>query len=144
MLFQGNTTGAFLAYLDQNLHYPVFSSPKEVLTLIARLQRKGYLNDLEVTEFARKELEPCRVKNAFILAAGGSDVSAKSVYSMPKGLYKKNGETLIERQIRQLQEAGIERIYVVVLSLIHISLLLLVHPRSHDFFRVRGFSFFRR
>lgn len=114
MLFQGNTTGAFLAYLDQNLHYPVFSSPKEVLTLIARLQRKGYLNDLEVTEFARKELEPCRVKNAFILAAGGSDVSAKSVYSMPKGLYKKNGETLIERQIRQLQEAGIERIYVVV------------------------------
>ena len=114
MLFQGNTTGAFLAYLDQNLHYPVFSSPKEVLTLIARLQRKGYLNDLEVTEFARKELEPCRVKNAFILAAGGSDVSAKSVYSMPKGLYKKNSETLIERQIRQLQEAGIERIYVVV------------------------------
>ena len=114
MLFQGNTTGAFLAYLDQNLHYPVFSSPKEVLTLIARLQRKGYLNDLEVTEFARKELEPCRVKNAFILAAGGSDVAAKSVYSMPKGLYKKNGETLIERQIRQLQEAGIERIYVVV------------------------------
>ena len=25
-----------------------------------------------------------------------------------------------------------------------VSLLLLVHPRSHDFFRVRGFSFFRR
>lgn len=114
MLFQGNTTGAFLAFLDQHLRYPVFSSPKEVLTLIARLQRKGYLNDLEVTEFARKELEPCRVKNAFILAAGGSDISAKSIYSMPKGLYKKNGETLIERQIRQLQEAGVERIYVVV------------------------------
>ena len=33
MLFQGNTTGAFLAYLDQNLHYPVFSSPKEVLVM---------------------------------------------------------------------------------------------------------------
>lgn len=114
MQFQGNTNGAFLAFLDQHLHYPVFSSPKEVLTLMATLQRKGYLDDFTVTEFARKELEPCRVKSAFILAAGGSDISAKSVYSMPKGLYKKNGETLIERQIRQLQEAGIEDIHVVV------------------------------
>ena len=33
---------------------------------------------------------------------------------MPKGLYQKNGETLIERQIRQLKEAGIEDIHVVV------------------------------
>ena len=113
--FQGTTPGAFLSYLDQNLRYPVFESCKEVLDLIAELQTKGYLNDdLEVTELARREIQPCRVKNAFILAAGGSDISAKSVYSMPKGLYQKNGETLIERQIRQLKEAGIEDIHVVV------------------------------
>ena len=55
-----------------------------------------------------------KVDNAIILAAGGSDMSAKSVYSMPKGLYKKNGETLIERQIRQLKEVGITDITVVV------------------------------
>lgn len=45
---------------------------------------------------------------------GGSDISAKSVYSMPKGLFVKNGETLIERQIRQLKEAGIYDITVVI------------------------------
>ena len=55
-----------------------------------------------------------KVDNAIILAAGGSDISAKSVYSMPKGLFKKNGETLIERQIRQLKEVGINDITVVV------------------------------
>ena len=45
---------------------------------------------------------------------GGADISSKSIYSMPKGLYIKNGETLIERQIRQLREAGITDITVVV------------------------------
>ena len=29
---------------------------------------------------------------------------------MPKGLFVKNGETLIERQIRQLKEAGIDEL----------------------------------
>lgn len=112
---QEKTPGAFLSYLDHNLRYPVFDSCKEVLELIAALQNKGYLTDnLAVTELALREIEPCRVKNAFILAAGGSDISAKSVYSMPKGLYQKNDETLIERQIRQLQEAGITDIHVVV------------------------------
>lgn len=114
MLFSGNTTGAFLAFLDHNLHYPVFTSPKEVLTLIALLQSKGYLKDLEVTALGRKELEPYRVKNAFILAADSPDGPSGSVYSMPQGLYRRNGETLIERQIRQLKEAGIPDIHVVV------------------------------
>lgn len=112
--FQGSDSSDFLTYLENTLHYPAFAGAEQVLALIQELQEKGYLDGLTVTEFARKELEPCRVKNAFILAAGGSDISAKSVYSMPKGLYRKNGETLVERQIRQLQEAGISDIHVVV------------------------------
>ena len=60
-----------------------------------------------------EEIVPLKVENAVILAAGGSDISAKSVYSVPKGLFMKNGETLIERQIRQLREAGIQDITVV-------------------------------
>ena len=112
--FQGNTTVEFLTYLKQQLRYPVFQSQTEVLELIDALREKGCLDGLAVTDFARREIEPCRVKNAFILAAGGSDISAKSVYSMPKGLYQKNCQTLIERQIRQLKEAGIEDIHVVV------------------------------
>lgn len=67
-----------------------------------------------MTDIAIAELESYRVKNAVILAAGGADVSAKSVHSMPKGLFVKNGETLIERQIRQLKEVGIDDITVVI------------------------------
>ena len=29
--FQGNTNGAFLAYLEQHLHYPVFDSPLSLI-----------------------------------------------------------------------------------------------------------------
>lgn len=102
------------AYVFKNIHYYVFKSVEEVSELIASLERKGYIADGKVTQYAMEELEPLKVENAIILAAGGSDVSAKSVYSMPKGLYVKNGETLIERQIRQLREASIQDITVVV------------------------------
>ena len=97
--FQGNTNGAFLAYLEQHLHYPVFDSPKETLTILAQLQKKGYLDDLTVTEFALQELEPYRVKNAVLLAAESANWTARTLYTVPKGLYRKNGETLIERRI---------------------------------------------
>ena len=115
--FQGNTNGAFLAYLEQHLHYPVFNSPKETLTILAELQKKGYLDDLTVTEFALQELEPYRVKNAVILAAESAEPTARTLHTMPKGLFKKNGETLIERLILQLQEVGIRDIHVVVGSM---------------------------
>lgn len=98
----------------RNTHHYVFKSADEVQDLICGLEQKGYLSDNKVTQTAMVELEPCRVKNAVILAAGGSDISAKSVYSMPKGLFMKEGETLIERQIRQLKEAGIDDITVVI------------------------------
>lgn len=95
-------------------HYRVFQSKEEVGKLVDGLERKGYLHNGKVTERTLMELEPLRVESAVILAAGGADISAKSVYSMPKGLYKKNGETLIERQIRQLREVGIQDITVVI------------------------------
>ena len=101
-------------YVYSNKHYYVFKSEDEVAELAASLEKKGYLKDGKVTESAMEELEPLKVNNAVILAAGGSDISAKSVYNMPKGLFMKNGETLIERQIRQLKEAGINDITVVI------------------------------
>lgn len=96
------------------VRYKAFKSADEVAKLLGGLEAKGYVAGSTVTEAALKEIEALKVENAIILAAGGSDISAKSVYSMPKGLYKKNGETLIERQIRQLKEAGITNITVVV------------------------------
>ena len=94
--------------------YYAFKSVDEVADLVRSLECKGYLKDGTVTEIAMEELKPLKVENAVILAAGGNDINAKSVYSMPKGLFMKNGETLIERQIRQLREAGIENITVVI------------------------------
>lgn len=52
--------------------------------------------------------------NAIIMAAGMSSRFAPLSYEKPKGLLKVKGEVLIERQIRQLQEAGITDITVVV------------------------------
>ena len=98
----------------KNMQYYVFKSEAEVQELINSLQDKGYISNGKLTQAAMKEIEPLKVDNAIILAAGGSDISAKSVYSMPKGLFMKNGETLIERQIRQLREVGIEDITVVI------------------------------
>lgn len=53
-------------------------------------------------------------KNAIILAAGKSGSFAPFTYEKPKGLFCVKGEVLIERQIEQLQAAGIRNIYVVI------------------------------
>ncbi len=51
---------------------------------------------------------------AVILAAGKSSKFFPPLYDKPKGLFTFNGEVLIERQIRQLKEAGIDDITVVI------------------------------
>ncbi|MBQ8459721.1 phosphotransferase [bacterium] len=53
-------------------------------------------------------------KNAIILAAGRSSSFAPFIYEKPKGLFCVRGEILVERQIRQLNAAGINDIYIVV------------------------------
>lgn len=55
-----------------------------------------------------------KVNNAIIMAAGISSRFAPISYEKPKALIKVKGEILIERQIRQLKEAGIPEIIVVV------------------------------
>lgn len=89
-------------------------SADDIAPLYAKIEAHGYVKDFALTESGYKELEPYKVANAFILAAGGAEVSSKGVYSLPKGLYEVGGEALIERQIHQLQEAGITEIYVVL------------------------------
>jgi len=53
-------------------------------------------------------------RNAVILAAGKSTRFAPFTYERPKGLFRVKGEYLIERQIKQMIEAGIKDVYVVV------------------------------
>lgn len=57
------------------------------------------------------------VKNAVVLAAGRSFSFAPFSYEIPKPLFKVKGETLIERQIKQLKEAGVANIVVVIGSM---------------------------
>ncbi|MGC4017987.1 MAG: NTP transferase domain-containing protein [Muricomes sp.] len=54
------------------------------------------------------------VDNAIIMAAGTSSRFAPLSYEKPKALIDVKGEVLIERQIRQLQEAGITQIIIVL------------------------------
>lgn len=54
------------------------------------------------------------IKRSLILAAGISNRFFKPLYDKPKGLFQYKNELLIERQIRQFQEAGISDIAVVI------------------------------
>ncbi len=69
---------------------------------------------LTLTEAGREELAPYRVKNAVILAAGASPRFIPLSLEKPKGLLEVKGEKLIERQIQQLQAAGIRDIVLVL------------------------------
>lgn len=101
-------------YVFNHIYYELFDNEEEVSQVINDLEKKGFIIDGKLTDEALKEMEPCKVHNAIILAAGGAAKSSKSFYSLPKGLYVKNGEPLIEREIRQLKEAGIDDITVVL------------------------------
>ena len=67
-----------------------------------------------ITPRGMKELDPYKVENAVIMAAGLSSRFVPISYEKPKGLLTVHGEVLIERQIEMLREAGIEDIIVVV------------------------------
>lgn len=53
------------------------------------------------------------VKHAIIMAAGTSSRFVPNALEYPKGLTVVKGEVLIERQIKQLQAAGVEQIVIV-------------------------------
>jgi CTP:phosphocholine cytidylyltransferase-like protein/thiamine kinase-like enzyme len=77
-------------------------------------ERKGFVEDGRLTELGAKELEPYRVDNAIIMAAGLSSRFVPISYERPKGVLRVKGEVLIERQIEQLLARGITDITVVV------------------------------
>lgn len=107
-------TDNLIEHIKKNIPFELFESESEIQTVVEELEKNGFISNGLITDAALLEMEPCKVNNAIILAAGGAAKNSKSFYSLPKGLYVKNGETLIERQIRQLQEAGITDITVVL------------------------------
>ena len=85
-----------------------------VNTATRECEALGYINDRAITRSGREALDPYRVTGAVIMAAGTSSRFAPISYERPKGTLKVRGEILVERQIRQLHEAGITNITMVV------------------------------
>ncbi len=80
-----------------------------------KLMDEGFLTpDLAMTQAGFYALEPYKVDNAVIMAAGICRRCRPLSDIVPKGLFAVKGEILIERQIRQLKEAGISDIIVIV------------------------------
>lgn len=82
---------------------------------LRQLTEAGYLDgQMQMTEKGRQEVRGKMPKSAIILAAGFGMRMVPINTSTPKALLEVNGEPLIERTIRQLHEAGITNITVVV------------------------------
>ena len=79
-----------------------------------RFAEKGLIDAEGITERGLEALLPYRVDNAIIMAAGMSTRFVPLSLERPKGLLEVKGEVLIERQIQQLQAAGIEQIVIVL------------------------------
>lgn len=82
---------------------------------LKRLAEEGFLDSrMKLTAKAREYIGQNRPRNAIILAAGFGMRMIPINTEVVKGLVSIRGETLIERSIRHLQEAGITDITVVV------------------------------
>lgn len=82
---------------------------------IKDLQKEGYLGEsMNLTNKALMEFKNKSPRRAIILAAGFGMRMVPINTEVPKGLLEINGEPLIERIIRQLQEVNINEIYIVV------------------------------
>lgn len=97
--------------LSSNLDLPLDT----IRTIVSKLNKSGFLDDFNgITPLGIKALLPYKVDNAIIMAAGTSSRFVPLSYDCPKALLKVKGEILIERQIKQLKEAGVNYIIVVL------------------------------
>lgn len=102
---------------QRDLAGDLFISLGKVNQIIQSLVTQDMINHDSVYTVTKKGLdylESHKVDNAIIMAAGFGSRFVPITYEMPKGLVTVNGEVLIERQILQLREAGIQEIIVVV------------------------------
>ncbi len=82
---------------------------------LGKLIEENYLTDqFSLTDKAFEEIKRKKPKNAIILAAGFGMRMVPINTEVPKGLLEVDGETLIERLIKQLNEVGIFEIDIVV------------------------------
>ena len=81
---------------------------------LKRFTERGWTDEAGITEAGLDALQPYKAENAIIMAAGMSTRFVPPSLEKPKGLLTVKGEVLIERQIEQLQAAGINNIILVL------------------------------
>lgn len=92
----------------------LFKTAEEIENAYNFLLKFNYVFNNKITENGKEKLNEYRVDNAIILAAGMATRFVPLSYEIPKGLLKVKGIPLIERQILQLKERGIDKIIIVV------------------------------
>ena len=102
------------ALTQRQIHEATGMSLGSVNAAVRELEARGCVVDRRIADVGLEALEPHSVNNAIIMAAGLSERFAPISYERPKETLRVRGEILIERQIRQLHEAGIADITVVV------------------------------
>ena len=83
----------------------------ELNNVILDLKTSGFITEEGLSKDAYKALESYKVDNAIILSAGISSRCLPFSQIIPKGLFRIKGEILLERQIMQLQSAGINHVH---------------------------------
>lgn len=92
----------------------LFKESEEINLQFKDLLEKDFIAEGVVTKRGKEYLLKHKIDNAIILAAGMSTRFVPVNFEKPKGLLEVKGEILIERQIKQLRERGIDEIIVVV------------------------------
>ncbi|MBP5749139.1 MAG: NTP transferase domain-containing protein, partial [Treponema sp.] len=77
-------------------------------------QKNGWTDGNKITDSGYEALAPYKVDNAIIMAAGRSRRCMPLSNYLPKGLFEIRGDTMVERQIKQMHDAGIKQIIIVV------------------------------
>ena len=100
---------------DVKLYAKILYKPYSIIEQeYFNLVHSGYVSESRLTEKGKEYLNSKKIDNAVILAAGVSSRFVPICYEKPKALLRVKGEIMIERQIEQLIEAGINEIHIVI------------------------------
>ena len=94
--------------------YELMEPEEKIKKAYNDLISNGYISNNALSNKAMEELKNHKIDNAIILAAGMATRFVPLSYEIPKGLLDVDGLPLVERQIVQLREKGIEEIVIVV------------------------------
>lgn len=100
--------------------------------ILMELRMSALIHDFAPTDAGRRAMEPYRVRNAVLLAAGVGSRMLPITLNTPKPLIRVNGTRIIDTLLDALIAAEVENIYVVVGYLSEqFRLLLDKYPQVH-------------